>query len=68
VRQAGATPFEIPGGAIVPALAAAAILFLLSSVTAKEWTVLVVVVVVASGLYAGSAMRRVSVHDSPRPS
>jgi amino acid transporter len=60
VRQAGGTPFEIPGGATAPVLAAAAILFLLSSVTVKEWTVLVVVVIVASGLYAVSAMRRVS--------
>lgn len=43
--------FRVPGGAVVPVLAAAAILFLLFSVNAKEWTVLAVVVVVATVLY-----------------
>ena len=43
--------FRVPGGAIVPVLAAAAILFLLSSVTLKEWSVLAVVVVAAAALY-----------------
>ena len=43
--------FRVPGGAIVPVLAAAAILFLLSSVTLKEWSVLAVVVVAAAPLY-----------------
>jgi amino acid transporter len=43
--------FRVPGGAIVPILAAAAVLFLLASVTVKEWGVLAAVVVVASALY-----------------
>jgi amino acid transporter len=57
--QAGA--FRVPGGAVVPFLAAIAILFLLSSVTMKEWSVLLAVVVVASALYAMSSWRRRSV-------
>jgi amino acid transporter len=53
LRRAPALPgaFRVPGGAIVPVLAAVAVLFLLSSVTAKEWGVLASVVVVASVLY-----------------
>jgi amino acid transporter len=43
--------FRMPGGAVVPVLAAIAILFLLSSVTLKDWSVLAIVVVVASVLY-----------------
>ncbi|MEO8337603.1 MAG: APC family permease, partial [bacterium] len=43
--------FRVPGGAIVPVLAAAAVLFLLASVTLREWSVLAVVVAVASVLY-----------------
>lgn len=54
--QVGA--FRVPGGAVVPFLAAIAILFLLSSVTMKEWSVLLAVVAVASALYALSSFRR----------
>ena len=43
--------FRVPGGAIVPLLAAVAVLFLLSSVTVKEWSVLAAVVAAASVLY-----------------
>ena len=49
--------FTVPGGAIVPWLAAIAIAFLLSSVTLKEWSVLAAVVVAASVLYAIAAAR-----------
>ena len=53
LRRSPALPgaFRVPGGAIVPVLAAAAVLFLLASVTVKEWSVLAAVVVVASLLY-----------------
>jgi APA family basic amino acid/polyamine antiporter len=53
LRRTPALPgaFRVPGGAVVPILAAAAVLFLLASVTAKEWSVLAAVVVVASALY-----------------
>jgi APA family basic amino acid/polyamine antiporter len=53
LRRTPAIPgaFRVPGGAIVPVLAAAAVLFLLASVTVKEWSVLAAVVVVASALY-----------------
>ena len=53
LRRAPALPgaFRVPGGSIVPLLAAAAGLFLLASVTLKEWSVLAAVVVVASVLY-----------------
>jgi basic amino acid/polyamine antiporter, APA family len=61
---AQAKSFEMPGGALAPALAIAALLFLLSAVTVREWSVLVLVIVVASVLYAGS--RRVALRDPPR--
>jgi amino acid transporter len=61
VKQADGTPFKIPGGAIVPVLAAAAIIFLLSSVTLKEWGVLVAVIVAATLLYVVSTRRRAGV-------
>jgi amino acid transporter len=53
LRRTPALPgaFRVPGGAVVPILAAAAVLFLLASVTAKEWSVLAAVVVVSSTLY-----------------
>jgi basic amino acid/polyamine antiporter, APA family len=43
--------FRIPGGTVVPVLAAAAVLFLLSSVTVREWSVLAAVVLAVSALY-----------------
>ncbi len=49
--------FRVPGGAVVPLLAAVAILFLLASVTIREWSVLATVVVVASVLYAVARTR-----------
>jgi amino acid transporter len=53
LRRVPALPgaFRVPGGGIVPVLAAVAVLFLLSSVTVKEWSVLAAVVAVASVLY-----------------
>jgi hypothetical protein len=47
----------VPGGAIVPWLAALAILFLLSSVTLREWSVLGAVLLTASILYGIAMMR-----------
>jgi APA family basic amino acid/polyamine antiporter len=43
--------FEIPGGIVIPVLAALAIVFLLSAVTVKEWTVLAVTLAVGTVLY-----------------
>jgi amino acid transporter len=53
LRRVPAMPgaFRVPGGSMVPVLAAVAVLFLLSSVTVKEWSVLAAVIVVASVLY-----------------
>ena len=53
-RSSGTTKalgFTMPGGILVPVLAALAIGFLLTAVTPKEWTVLGLVLLVASGLY-----------------
>jgi amino acid transporter len=62
LRRTPAMPgaFRVPGGAVVPILAAAAILFLLASVTVKEWSVLAAVVVVASVLYLIARTRTAS--------
>lgn len=51
------TLFRMPGGAVVPALAAVAILFLLATVTGKEWSVLAAVLAAASLLYFLAARR-----------
>jgi basic amino acid/polyamine antiporter, APA family len=52
VRHDGATPFRVPGGAIVPLLTVALIGWLLTSITPTEWAALVVTLAVASLFYA----------------
>jgi APA family basic amino acid/polyamine antiporter len=47
VRGSG-SPFRVPGGAVVPAVACLVILALLSSITAREWASFGAVVVVAT--------------------
>ena len=47
----GGVPFRVPGGAVVPWLAAIVIVVLLSSITLKEWGVLVAVLAVACVIY-----------------
>ena len=50
-------PFTIPGGSVVPWLAAAAIVALLSTVTFAEFRAIAIALVVAVGLYAMRARR-----------
>ncbi|MEP6618499.1 MAG: APC family permease [bacterium] len=61
----GDAGFRVPGGVLVPWLAALAILFLLATVTGKEWSVLGVVLVAASALYVLAARRDTPVTVSP---
>ena len=58
VRVEGATPFKVPGGALVPILAVAVIAWLLSSATAREFLVVGVVLVAASVVYVLSGAHR----------
>jgi amino acid transporter len=51
VQVEGATPFRMPGGALIPVLAGLAILGLLTSITAAEWLVLVEVVAAATAIF-----------------
>jgi amino acid transporter len=49
--QAGGTPFNIPGGAVVPWLAIAVIVWILSNATVREFAVVGSVLVVAAVLF-----------------
>jgi basic amino acid/polyamine antiporter, APA family len=49
--QTAGTPFALPGGVILPVLAAAVLLWLLSSATAREFAVEVIVLIIATALY-----------------
>ena len=51
VRADGATPFAVPGGPIVPILAAAVIVWLLSNATRREFGVEALVLAVATLVY-----------------
>jgi amino acid transporter len=58
VRVEGATPFKVPGGALVPALAVAVILWLLSSATTREFLLVGVLLAGAAILYVLSGAHR----------
>jgi amino acid transporter len=58
VRVEGATPFRLPGGAVVPVLAVAVIAWLLSSATPREFLVVGAVLVAASLVYVLSGAHR----------
>jgi amino acid transporter len=49
--RAGGTAFEVPGGPIVPLLAAAVIVWLLSQATLREFTIEALVLVAAGGWF-----------------
>jgi len=49
--RGGGIPFRVPGGAVVPWLAAAVIIFLLSSITLREWAVVAVVLALSGAVY-----------------
>jgi amino acid transporter len=51
VQEAGTTPFRMPGGRVIPWLAAAAIVGLLTSITPAEWLVLGQVAGVATVIF-----------------
>lgn len=48
VREAGAVPFSVPLGPVIPVVTIALIGLLLTSITAGEWSVLVITVVAAT--------------------
>jgi amino acid transporter len=52
VRHDGATPFRVPGGALVPVLTVALIGWLLTSITEAEWAATVATLALASIFYA----------------
>jgi amino acid transporter len=52
VRHDGATPFRVPGGALVPVVTMALIGWLLTSITQTEWLAMVATLTVASIFYA----------------
>jgi APA family basic amino acid/polyamine antiporter len=58
IREPDATPFRIPGAAVVPVLAMLAIAWLLTSITADEWLVLLQVTGVATALFVAMRTRR----------
>jgi amino acid transporter len=58
VRAEGGIPFRIPGGAVVPVLAAAVIVWLLSSATPREFLVVGAVLVAAALVYIASGAHR----------
>jgi len=51
VRAEGAIPFAVPGGPVIPILAAAVIVWLLSNATRREFGVEALVLAVASMFY-----------------
>jgi amino acid transporter len=51
VRQDGAVPFSVPGGALIPIVTVLLIVWLLTSITQAEWTVLVATLAVASVMF-----------------
>jgi len=57
VREDGA-PFELPGGAAVPLLAAAVIVWLLAQATPREFAIEAAVLAAATVLYLGRALAR----------
>ena len=65
VRHDGATPFRVPGGALVPLLTVALIAWLLTSITPTEWAALVATLAVASIFTrSGRASPRTAHHHS----
>jgi amino acid transporter len=54
---ATAAPFDLPGGPLIPVLAAGAIVWLLSQATAREFVIEAIVLTAASGLYVTAGRR-----------
>jgi APA family basic amino acid/polyamine antiporter len=57
LRQHG-TPFVLPGGFAIPALALAAMVLIVSTLTAKEWSAIAIALAVLVVVYAALAWRR----------
>lgn len=51
VRQEGAIPFRVPGGPVIPILAAAVVIWLMSSSTRQEFTAIGIMFVIATLLF-----------------
>ncbi|MEP6508506.1 MAG: amino acid permease [Gemmatimonadales bacterium] len=60
VRAEGATPFNVPGGPVVPILATAMVLWLMSSSTKQEFLAMAAMVAVLTVLFFAMRMRRTS--------
>jgi amino acid transporter len=58
VRVDATTPFQLPGGGLVPILTAVAIVALLTSITASEWIILLEVATVATVIFLVTRSRR----------
>jgi basic amino acid/polyamine antiporter, APA family len=58
VRADGAVPFTIPGGPVIPVVAAAIIVWLMASSTLKEFVALAIMLTIASPLYLLGQSRR----------
>ena len=56
--QERGTPFVLPGGALVPALAVAAMALIVATLTGREWTAIGVALVVLVMVYAMLHLRR----------
>jgi amino acid transporter len=61
IRVEGSIPFKVPGGRIVPVLAAAIVIWLMSSSTAKEFVAMTIAIAVFTLIYFLMRARRVAV-------
>ena len=65
--RSGGTPFEVPGGPLVPVGACLVVAWLLSQATAREWAVTGATLAVAAAIYTLRAYRRPASVPSPAP-
>jgi amino acid transporter len=61
IRVEGSIPYKVPGGRVVPVLAAAIVIWLMSSSTAKEFVALAITIAVLTLVYFLMRARRVAV-------
>jgi Amino acid transporters len=61
VHQEGAIPFRVPGGPVIPVLAAAVVIWLISSSTRQEFLAVGLLFVVTTALFFAMRMRRIPV-------
>jgi amino acid transporter len=61
IRVEGSIPYKVPGGRVVPVLAAAIVIWLMSSSTAKEFVALAIMTAVLTLVYFLMRARRVAI-------